>query len=428
MLGPVCILGIVAFDRFGGDRRTSRDLTEIEAQKIISERASASFTVYQFKKADPILEIRLPEDHRIESTPWNDSLRAALTAKRIPYLTLIEGQDLRNSSIIWLVMLSVFIVVTGIVLLLCRPGRGGIQPSESNPSRAWGIGRMMAVCGALAMLVMSFVILSSTLYHQTFKSISGAAARKMIAAHEDTQFELFQYKDGSGDLWITPHRSLHSHYPAFVAPADAATLALLADNKIAYKTWVQGRDFGFRGPSLWLSLLVISVLLTGAVFNTRRIPRLTFSRTRRQPMESSVHFAAIAFPAIQPVVHAAWKLNPPVMPSMSSSSPAKNSPGQTLLSIVLKFTSPNRTPPHVTNSSWFRLLPVTGNSVRINCWTSWCCAARESAIQRVSRAMPAVRTSCSHKRNGNGVTGTLTTRRAGCATWRDLSSAAIASA
>jgi hypothetical protein len=279
MLGPVCILGIVAFDRFGGDRRTSRDLTEIEAQKIISERASASFTVYQFKKADPILEIRLPEDHRIESTPWNDSLRAALTAKRIPYLTLIEGQDLRNSSIIWLVMLSVFIVVTGIVLLLCRPGRGGIQPSESNPSRAWGIGRMMAVCGALAMLVMSFVILSSTLYHQTFKSISGAAARKMIAAHEDTQFELFQYKDGSGDLWITPHRSLHSHYPAFVAPADAATLALLADNKIAYKTWVQGRDFGFRGPSLWLSLLVISVLLTGAVF----ILRWAWKKERRFP-------------------------------------------------------------------------------------------------------------------------------------------------
>jgi hypothetical protein len=101
----------------------------------------------------------------------------------------------------------------------------------------------------------------------------------MIAAHEDTQFELFQYKDGSGDLWITPHRSLHSHYPAFVAPADAATLALLADNKIAYKTWVQGRDFGFRGPSLWLSLLVISVLLTGAVF----ILRWAWKKERRFP-------------------------------------------------------------------------------------------------------------------------------------------------
>src|SRR5207247_2261795 len=68
---------------------------------------------------------------------------------------------------------------------------------------------------------------------------------------------------------------------------------------------------------------------------------------------------AIAFPAIQPVVHAAWKLNPPVMPSMSSSSPAKWSPGQIRLSMVLKFTSLKRTPPHVTQSSLFGLLPVT---------------------------------------------------------------------
>ncbi len=35
----------------------------------------------------------------------------------------------------------------------------------------------------------------------------------------------------------------------------------------------------------------------------------------------------MARPAIQPVVQAAWKLNPPVMPSRSNSSPAKNSPG-----------------------------------------------------------------------------------------------------
>ena len=34
-------------------------------------------------------------------------------------------------------------------------------------------------------------------------------------------------------------------------------------------------------------------------------------------------YSAIAFPAIQPVAHAAWKLKPPVIPSMSNSSPAK---------------------------------------------------------------------------------------------------------
>src|SRR5204863_6283092 len=72
---------------------------------------------------------------------------------------------------------------------------------------------------------------------------------------------------------------------------------------------------------------------------------------------------AMACPAIHPVVHAAWKLKPPVMPSMSSSSPAKYRPGQMRLSIVLKFTSDRRTPPHVTNSSLLRLLPVTWSCV-----------------------------------------------------------------
>ena len=52
---------------------------------------------------------------------------------------------------------------------------------------------------------------------------------------------------------------------------------------------------------------------------------------------------------------------------MSSSSPAKNRPGHTLLAIVLKLTSPSFTPPQVTNSSRFRLLPLTENSVRRSC-------------------------------------------------------------
>src|ERR1700686_3979577 len=47
-------------------------------------------------------------------------------------------------------------------------------------------------------------------------------------------------------------------------------------------------------------------------------------------------YLAIACPAIHPVVHAAWKLNPPVMPSKSSNSPAHERPGVMRLFIVLK--------------------------------------------------------------------------------------------
>src|SRR5674476_917964 len=87
---------------------------------------------------------------------------------------------------------------------------------------------------------------------------------------------------------------------------------------------------------------------------------------------------------------------------MSSSSPAKNNPGQTLLAIVLKLISPSFTPPHVTNSSLFKLLPVTENSVRVICCVRACVCARVSTDQRVSRTMPAAKTSSSHNRAAAG--------------------------
>ena len=57
------------------------------------------------------------------------------------------------------------------------------------------------------------------------------------------------------------------------------------------------------------------------------------------------------------VLQAAWKLNPPVTPSMSSTSPAKYSPGQDLLSNEWRCTDSRLIPPHVTNSSRNVLLP-----------------------------------------------------------------------
>ena len=64
-------------------------------------------------------------------------------------------------------------------------------------------------------------------------------------------------------------------------------------------------------------------------------------------------------PAILPVVHAAWKLNPPVTPSISSASPAKNRFWTCLLCMSLKLISLRLTPPQVTNSSLLVLLPST---------------------------------------------------------------------
>lgn len=66
----------------------------------------------------------------------------------------------------------------------------------------------------------------------------------------------------------------------------------------------------------------------------------------------------IALPATHPVVHALWKLKPPVTPSTSTTSPAKWSPATVLLSIVRMSRAESATPPQVTNSSLKDPLPT----------------------------------------------------------------------
>jgi hypothetical protein len=69
-------------------------------------------------------------------------------------------------------------------------------------------------------------------------------------------------------LWITPPGS--RNYPSYITPADEPTLALLAENNILCKTYVQGRDFGYRRPGRWLSLSCSFILTAGAVLLLRR--------------------------------------------------------------------------------------------------------------------------------------------------------------
>jgi hypothetical protein len=46
----------------------------------------------------------------------------------------------------------------------------------------------------------------------------------------------------------------------YFGPADEATLALLAENKVTYRTLVQGRDFGFRQLRRGTTMLIITGL------------------------------------------------------------------------------------------------------------------------------------------------------------------------
>jgi RNA polymerase sigma factor (sigma-70 family) len=273
MFGPACIVARFAFSIFCSDDTWSNNsITEVAAQKIISERTDARFTVFQYKDGSKSLEIRLPDDRRIgKSTPWNEALHSALTEKGIAYQTLIENQDFHDGGARGFIpLLSTFIVVMGTVLILRRPGTQKFYQQETTTPRAERREkRILATCVALAMIGLSLLCFLFTMVHQTFsKSVSGVAARKIIAEYPNARFEVFHFDDGSKELFITPSDS--RHYPGFIAPADDATLALLAENKISYKTYVQGRDFGYRDPSRWILWPCIVILPIGAICVLRR--------------------------------------------------------------------------------------------------------------------------------------------------------------
>ena len=66
---------------------------------------------------------------------------------------------------------------------------------------------------------------------------------------------------------------------------------------------------------------------------------------------NEIALSAIAFATVNAVVHAAWKLKPPVTPSMSRISPAKKRFGRVLQAKVVGLMLDSETPPQVTNSS-----------------------------------------------------------------------------
>jgi RNA polymerase sigma factor (sigma-70 family) len=283
MLGPAWILGAVACDTFFSDHTWScKYIPETEAQKIISERADARFRLLQYKLGAE-LEIRLPEDRRIgKSTPWNDSLHSALVQKGIAYQTLIEDRDFHNGGVQgWLVMLSTFIVVAGTVLLLRRPGTQKFYQQETATPRAERREKkIFAVFAALAMIAASLLFVSLALKN-TGQTISAAEARRIIAENKNAQVVVIQYNNGSKELDISlPRRG--SYYSADITSADESTIALLAENKIPHKTLVQERDFGYRQPDRWLSLLCSFILIAGAVLLLKR----AWKKERRVPVSA----------------------------------------------------------------------------------------------------------------------------------------------
>jgi ABC-type Fe3+ transport system permease subunit len=168
------------------------------------------------------------------------------------------------------VLLSTFIVVAGTVLLLRRPGTQKFYQQETATPRAERREKkIVAVCAALAMIAVSLLFVLFAI-KSSGRTLSGAEAGRIISEHKNAWFEVYQFDKGSKELWITLPNSGWQH-PSFIAPADESTLALLAESNISYKTYVQGRDFGHRGPGRWLSLSCSFILAAGAVLLLRRV-------------------------------------------------------------------------------------------------------------------------------------------------------------
>jgi RNA polymerase sigma factor (sigma-70 family) len=275
-IGTACLLVLVLSDT----NKKVQHITAAEVQQMVADSTGKEiqFSVTQYQNGNSDFFITLRENGRrvLFSAPVDDATLAMIKEQGIQCPTYVQGRDFEIFG--WpgklLPVFCIFILAIGIVVLLRRPGK--FNPQEMDAQQAIKLqqservgNKVFGTVVALAMIGLSLLILLFTLAHQTFsKSVSSVAAQKVILEHKDARFEVFQNDDGSKELFITPPNS--RHYPGFIAPADDATLALLAENKLAYKTYVQGRDFGYRDPSPWILWPCIILLPIGAVFLLRR--------------------------------------------------------------------------------------------------------------------------------------------------------------
>ena len=276
MIGTACLLGLV----FSDTNHHVQHITAAEVRQMVADSKGKeiqfSISQYQNGHSDLFITLRENGNRALFSAPVDDATLALIKEQGIKCPTYVQGRDFEVFG--WpgrfLPVFCIFILAVGGVVLLRRPGK--FNPQETDALQTVELQHMERAANmvfgtvvALGMITLSLLCFLFTMAHQTFsKSVSGVAAQKIILEHKGARFEVFQYDHGSNELFITPANS--RHYPGFIAPADDATLALLAENKITFKTYVQGRDFGHRDPSPWILWPCIILLPIGAVFLLRR--------------------------------------------------------------------------------------------------------------------------------------------------------------
>lgn len=261
-------------------------ITAAEVQKMVADGKDkeADFSVMQNQNGYRYFFITLRENGRRTkfTAPVDDATLVLLKEHGIKCPTYVQGRDFEVFG--WpgrlLLPFCIFILAIGGVVLLRKPGKFNPQQMDAEQTRKLQQADRVVnkVFGTIVALVLiAAAILLGLMIRWRTHTVSGTEARQIIAEHKDIHCEVYQFNDGTSVLWITLNGSrLH---PNFSAPADEPTLALLAENKIPCKTYVQGRDFGFRGPGRWMSLFCILMLTAGAVIILWRVAKKTRTAT-----------------------------------------------------------------------------------------------------------------------------------------------------
>jgi len=251
-------------------------MTSVEVQKLVIDGRGkeAEFSVMQQQNGRRHLWITLRDNGERAKfiAPVDEATLALLKKQGIKCPTHVQGRDYEVFG--WpgrlLFPFCIFILAIG-GPCSCASREHSTRRKWTRSKREkcdrWNEWRTRYLAQALRWCWSRRPFLLGLITRWGIRTISGAEARPIIAEHKDIHCDMFQYNNGTKELWLTLRGSWH--HPNFIAPADASTLALLAEQGIAYRTSIQGRDFGFRGPSRWLSLLCISVLAVGAAFILR---------------------------------------------------------------------------------------------------------------------------------------------------------------
>jgi RNA polymerase sigma factor (sigma-70 family) len=243
---------------------TLQTISAAEAPKIISDYKAARFTVVQLSNGTKELQMDLPCRFGLMARPdfvlpADEPTLSLLAQKGIVCKSLIQGQDFgytHPSRAAALFLITLLAAVAGALLW-------------------WAVPRTFAVCAALVMVGIGILLYFITPWHT--RTLSGAEVRTVVTEGRKARFEVFQFKNGSRQLWITLRGS--RRYPDFIAPVDDPTLTLLARNGIAWKPSVQGLDFGIGTPLRGTSAWCIALLAAGAV----TLPWWAVKRKRRLP-------------------------------------------------------------------------------------------------------------------------------------------------